>query len=134
MTTALRNRLLLRKTAHGAGSLGCCGLGSLDGDTASQIAANATKAVTIGLEVATDPYLPEMLCRFQQLAAIEKKKPIPTCVKMPLVYQGGIGLRNAILPARGYVYAQQHKWAYLVAGAALVGLPLWLGYELGKRI
>jgi hypothetical protein len=34
---------------------------------------------------------------------------------------------------RGYVYAQQNQWVYPVAVLAAIGLPMWIGYELGRK-
>lgn len=108
------------------GSLASMGLGSLGADT-------ALEAAGVALTTIQDPYLPELLCRMKQLAAIEKKQTLPACQAQPLTLRGGIGLRNAMLPMRGYVYAQQHKWAYAVAAIGLIGLPILVGYQIGKH-
>lgn len=94
------------------------------GDLASTIAT--------ALDVAGDPYLPEIVCHIQQLKAIDHGEAVPVCAETPDGVVGGVGLRNAIWPLRGYVYAQQNKWVYPIVVAAIIGLPMWLGYELGR--
>lgn len=91
-------------------------------------------ASTIGtaIDVASDPYLSEVVCRIGQLKNIDHGEAVATCTNTPAGAGGGIGLRNAIPALRAYVYAQQNTWVYPVAVAAIIGLPLWLGYEIGK--
>jgi hypothetical protein len=79
-----------------------------------------------------DPYLSEVICRVEQLQSIDKKQPVKPCVKTRPGLPGGIGLRRTIQPLRAYVYAEQRPWVYPVAVAAIVGLPLFIGYQLGK--
>ncbi len=94
------------------------------GDVASTIAT--------ALDVASDPYLGEIVCRVGQLKNIDHNEAVQACTNTPDGVAGGVGLRNAIYPLRAYVYAQQNKWVYPVAVLAILGLPFWLGYELGK--
>lgn len=98
-------------------------LGAL-GDLASTL--------TTALDVASDPYLPEIVCRVGQLKNIDHGEVVQTCLETPDDIAGGVGLRNAIYPLRAYVYAQQNKWVYPLAVAAILGIPMWIGYELGK--
>jgi hypothetical protein len=88
--------------------------------------------LTTASDVVNDPYLPEVLCRIQQLKAIDRGEPVTICVEAPEGIAGGVGLRNAMTPLRAYVYAQQNKWVYPLAVAAILGIPMWVGYELGK--
>lgn len=101
------------------------------GDVASTLA-NLATAVQTGVEVGSDPYLPETICRAQQLIAIENQRPVPACASTPANLSGGIGLRIAMPVLRGLVYAQQHKWVYPVAVAGVIGVPMLVGYLLGK--
>jgi hypothetical protein len=90
---------------------------------------------TIGtvLDVAADPYLPEVVCRIGQLKSIDRHEPVGLCVNTAEgVVTGGVGIRNVIPVLRAYVYAQQNPWIYPVAAAAIVVVPLWIGYLLGK--
>lgn len=91
-------------------------------------------ASTIGtaVDVASDPYLAEVVCRIGQLKHIDHGEPVTPCEVTPEGVAGGVGLRNVAPALRAYVYAQQNKWVYPLAVAALVGLPLWVGYELGR--
>lgn len=112
-----------RRRMRRLGSLASQGLGSL-GDIGSV-------ASTV-VDVANDPYFNEVICRVKQLGQIERRQGVQTCAKlsssMPSV------LRPTILPLRGYVYAQQHKWIYAVAAVGLIGLPILIGVEIGKAL
>jgi hypothetical protein len=46
---------------------------------------------------------------------------------------GSPWIQNVLPVLRGYVYAQQNKWVYPVLVAAVIGLPMWVGYELGRK-
>lgn len=89
---------------------------------------------TIGtaVNVANDPYLPEVVCRINQLTAVERNEPVGACVSTPAGIAGGVGLRTIMPGLRAYVFAQQHKWVYPLLVATLIGLPYYLGYEHGK--
>lgn len=89
---------------------------------------------TIGTaaEIASDPYLSEVVCRIGQLKQIERGEAVGTCVRTASGSPGGVGLRNAVPVLRAYVYAQQNKWVYPLAVAALLGVPMWLGYQIGR--
>jgi len=91
-------------------------------------------ASTIGtaIDIAADPYLAEVVCRIGQLKNIDHGEPVATCVETPPGAIGGVGLRNAAPVLRGYVYAQQNKWVYPLAVMVVLGIPLLIGYELGK--
>lgn len=97
----------------------------------SQAMGDVVGTVTTVLDVATDPAMPEVVCRIQQLQAIDHGQPVGVCAEtMP-----GIGTPwiQRILPVlRGYVYAQQNQWVYPVALMAAIGIPMWIGYELGR--
>lgn len=91
-------------------------------------------ASTIGtaIDVASDPYLPEVVCRIQQLKAIDHHETVPICADTPEGVTGGVGLHSAIQGLRAYVYAQQNPWVYPLAVLVGIGLPLWVGYEIGR--
>lgn len=119
------------KQRRGMGTLGRGGLGSL-GDTSAQgLVDTIVKGATVAVDVASDPYMPEVLCRVQQLHQINAHQPVSACANTPMGIGGGVGLERAIRPLRAFVYAEQHKWVYVVAIAALVGIPFLIGYELG---
>lgn len=105
------------------------------GDVASYLDGlikSVTGTAQTAVNVAGDPYLPEVICHIEQLKQIEGHQTPQVCTNTDLNLAGGIGLRNAVVPMRGYVYAQQHKWVYPVAIGVIVGLPLWIGFTLGK--
>jgi hypothetical protein len=91
-------------------------------------------ASTIGTaaDIASDPYLQEVICRIGQLKQIDRSETVGLCVQTAPGEPGGIGLRNAVPVLRGYVYAQQNKWVYPLAVAVILGIPLWVGYQLGR--
>ena len=101
------------------------------GDLASTIT-NIASTVGIAADLANDPYLPETVCRVGQLKALNNKQRPGTCQAVRDGMPGGVGLRKLIKPLRGYVYAQEHKWTYAAAAGVVIGLPLLLGYALGK--
>ena len=92
--------------------------------------ASATSSLTRAL---TDPYLPEAICRAKQLYAIQTGSKPSSCTPTPLNLTGGVGIKKAIRPMRGVVYAEQHRWVYPAAVAAILGVPFVLGYLIGKR-
>lgn len=84
------------------------------------------------IDVASDPYLPEVMCRIQQLKNIDHNEPVAVCGVTPDGVNGGVGLHNAMGPLRAYVYAQQNTWVYPLAVAVIIGVPLFIGYEFGR--
>lgn len=111
-----------------------CFSGGLGDFASSALAAlqQAGGALGTGAKVVSDPYLPEVLCRVDQLAQIEAgQRPTP-CVAMAPGRAGGVGLRKVVEPLRAYVYAEQHPWVYPLAIGAAVGIPFLLGYLAGK--
>jgi hypothetical protein len=101
------------------------------GDLASTIS-NLASGLGIAVDLANDPYLPETVCRVGQLRDIHAGKKPPVCVRTADKLPGGVGLRKLIKPLRGYIYAEQHKWVYAAGAAAIIGVPLLIGYALGK--
>jgi hypothetical protein len=89
-------------------------------------------SITTTLDVASDPAMPEVVCRVQQLQAIDRGQTVPVCAQTP----DGVGapwIQNVLPVLRGYVYAQQNKWVYPLVVLGVIGLPLWVGYELGRK-
>lgn len=89
--------------------------------------------LTSASAVAADPYLSEVVCQMTALSQIEAGGTAGECLPTAPGLPGGVGLRNAVAPLRMYVYAQQHKWVYPLAALALFGLPMWIGYEIGRK-
>lgn len=83
-------------------------------------------------DVTSDPYFAETVCHVQQLQQIEHGQQVQVCAETPDGYVGGVGLRAAMPAMRAYVYAQRNQWVYPAAIAAILGLPLLIGYNLGK--
>lgn len=91
-----------------------------------------SSVVSTAVDVADDPYLPEVICRAGQLHQIEVGQPVQACATTASGLTGGIGMRKIIQPLRAFVYAEQHRWVYPLAAAVIFGLPLAIGYTLGK--
>ncbi len=114
------------------------------GDTLSDLMKCGASAVGTVLGGAADPYLPEALCRIAQLQALSKDRtplqamfgkkptvPVPTCVTTPSG-KGGIGMEKAIKPLRALVYVHQHPATVWIGLVALFGVPMAIGYMLGR--
>lgn len=114
----LRKRMNRRQ--HGMSGLG---------DLASTI----ESALGTGASIAEDPYLPEVLCHINQLQQINSGGQAGTCADTADNLPGGVGLINAVKPMRAYVWLQSNSpWGYIGLAAALIGLPMLIGYEIGK--
>jgi len=114
------------------------------GDAMTDLIKCGTSVVGAAIGGAADPDLPEAMCRVAQLQALGKGRtplqalfgkkptvPVPTCVKAP-PGQGGIGLERAVKPLRALVYVNQHPIAAWAGLTALFGVPVLLGYMIGK--
>ena len=113
-------------------------------DLGNLLKCGATVAGVAGGAVA-DPYLPEVACRLSPLQALTTGRtpaqiltgkkttvPVPACKATPLG-QKGIGVEQAIRPLRAAVYVGRNPSVVWLGAAAIVGVPLLLGYMLGKR-
>lgn len=101
------------------------------GDLASTIT-NLASGVGIAVDLANDPYLPEMICRVGQIRDLNAGRNAAPCANTAPNLAGGVGLRQFMPGVRAYVYSQQHKWAIPVAVAAVVGIPFLIGYAFGR--
>ena len=89
-------------------------------------------AISTAVGITQDPYFNEAVCRVQQIRALENKQPLPACATTPANLTGGAGLRKMMPPLRAYVYAEKHPWTYAAAVVGVLGLPMLLGYALGR--
>lgn len=89
--------------------------------------------VQTAVDVTKDPYFSETVCHVQQLSAINNGRVPTACAVTPPGMAGGVGLGRVQSALRAYVYAEQNPWVYPVAIAAGVGIPLLLGYLIGKE-
>lgn len=103
------------------------GLGDL-----TSIVNTVSNALGTAVNVADDPYLPEIVCRVGQLQQINAGQTPGTCTELPDGLPGGVGLSAAVKPLRFYVYGKQHAWVFPAVAIALFGIPFMLGYEYGK--
>lgn len=84
------------------------------------------------VNVAEDPYLPEIVCRIGQLQQLNAGGAAGPCVELPDGLTGGVGLSAAVKPLRLYVYAKQNVWVFPALILGILGVPFMLGYEWGK--
>src|SRR5262245_10844645 len=111
------------------------------GDAFSDLLKCGQSVIGTAAAGATDPYLPEMICRVSQLQALSKDRtplqalfgkkptvPVPSCTKTPSGIKGGLGLEKAIKPLRALVYVNQHPVTAWLGITALFGVPLLAGY------
>lgn len=89
-------------------------------------------AVGIAADVTADPYLPETVCRVGQMRALNRGQAAPACATTADGLPGGVGLSKLIKPLRGYVYSLEHKWVAPAVIAGVIGVPMLIGYLLGK--
>lgn len=93
---------------------------------------NLATAAGVAVDIGQDPYLPETMCRIGQLKAIHASGVPGACNPTQAGLKGGVGLGPLMQPLRAYVYAEQHPWVYGAALVVAVGLPLALGYAIGR--
>lgn len=97
-------------------------------------AASVLQTVATGVSVVNDPYFNEAVCRIGQLRSIENGQPVGACAKTPPNLGGGVGLRKAMPAMRAYVVAEQHRpWSYVAGAAVVLGIPMLIGYALGRK-
>ena len=95
---------------------------------------------------AVDPYLPEALCRIDQIRALRNertplqvlfgKRPtvaIPACARVRDDLPGGIGVERAIKPLRAAVYVYENPASVWLGAAAVFMVPFLIGYAVGKK-
>jgi hypothetical protein len=93
---------------------------------------------------AVDPYLPEALCRVDQIRALRKDRtvlqsllgkkptvPVPVCARTPPNMKG-MGVEKAIKPLRAAVYAYQHPVHVWLGLTAILMVPFFAGYAVGR--
>ena len=102
----------------------------------AQIAQYAAKlpqyAATIA-EVIDDPYLPELACRIDQIYQARHMLPVKSCTTTsPQGGTSGIGLGRAMPAIRAFSYAEQNPILFPIAAIVAIGVPILIGYHLGK--
>lgn len=88
--------------------------------------------ISTAVNVADDPFLPELVCRINQLSAVDHGQPSGICQNTPDGTVGGVGIGPLMPALRAYVFAQQNPWAYIAAAAVVIGIPFFFGYEYGR--
>lgn len=97
------------------------------GSTASDIANKAAQVIG-------DPALPQVLSLVKQLYDLETSRPggAPSTSSGPVNYRAGVGLSAAIAPLKVVLYVRKNPWVVPAAVAGVLGLPLMLGFSLGR--
>ena len=93
---------------------------------------------------AVDPYLPEALCRVDQIRALRKNRgflssmlgkkatvSVPECYPMP-PGANGIGVEQALRPLRGAVYIYEHPTLVALGVLSVFAVPFFVGYAYGR--
>ncbi len=80
-----------------------------------------------GANVLQDPALPAVVGLVAELKSIEVSKGVPGAASQP-----GIGLRAAVSPLSLFVVHKKNPWLAPVAVLAILGIPFFVGYNLGK--
>lgn len=101
------------------------------GDVTSTIS-DIAHAFGTASTVARDPYFGEVVCRIDELHAVKTGQPFRPCAPTPPGSPSPVGLDKVATGLAFYTYAEANPWVYPLAIAAFVGLPLWVGYRLGK--
>jgi hypothetical protein len=73
-----------------------------------------------------DPALPQLTKSVLELKAIEQKRGGSTGAK-------GIGLSEIVKPVQYFVYYKKNRWILPVVAIALLGIPMLIGYSIGKK-
>lgn len=89
-------------------------------------------AIGIAADLTADPYLPETVCRVGQMRSINNNQTPTACATTAANLPGGVGLRKLITPLRGYVYSLEHKWVAPAVVVGVIGVPMLIGYLIGK--
>jgi hypothetical protein len=92
----------------------------------------AMSGVGIAGSILANPYVPEIICRVKQVDAHHTGRQVALCVTTPSV-PDSLGIGKFMPAVRAYAYAEQHRWAYPLLAALLLGVPFMLGYAVGKN-
>jgi len=111
---------------------------------AAQAALGDTWDTVKSMSGGVDPYLPEALCRVDQIRALRKDRtalqiffgkkptvPVPNCTPQP-PGRNGIGVEKAIKPLRAAAYAYQHPVVVWLGLTAILVVPFLAGVAVGR--
>lgn len=112
--TRLRSRMIARRGAR------------------PQAMGDLTSIMTTIDEVISDPYLPEAMCRVDQIYEARTGAAVKQCAPTPAGQPSTIGLNYAMPVFRYVVYAEQHPWVWPATAVAVFGIPFLLGFALGS--
>ena len=112
----------------------------------ARVALGDTWDTVKSLSGSVDPYLPEALCRIDQLRALRQDRTalqvlfgkrktvaVPTCARIRDDLPGGIGVEKAIKPLRAAVYVYENPASVWLGAAAVFMVPFLIGYAVGRN-
>jgi hypothetical protein len=85
----------------------------------------AAPALGAAQKILEDPYFPKVTQAILELNRLEQRPGAPP--------KKGVGLDKVAKALGVYVYARTNKWVVPTALAVVIGVPLLLGYGIGKR-
>lgn len=104
---------------------------------APALISGGSTALKLGTRVMADPHLNEALCEGMRVVnVLDKQPPGRPCRRTGPVSKArlakGVGLNQALMPARAFILHRQNPWALPVAIGGTVGLVFLVGYFIGK--
>jgi hypothetical protein len=108
-------------------------LGAVDVSTVLGYASKLPQYLSTIAEVIDDPYLPETACQIDRVYQSRHGIAVRTCNPTAATSaSSGVGLNRAIPVLKFVAYAEQNKWVYPTAIAAILGIPFLLGFQIGR--
>jgi hypothetical protein len=100
-------------------------------ESVGDVISDLESALSEGTALASDPYMPEVVCHIEQLSQIHNGQAVQACAEVAYGTASPAGLGNFILPLRAFVYLQQNPWAYALLVGVVFGIPMYIGYDMG---
>ena len=95
-------------------------------------------------DAVADPYFPNVVQSILELDAVSNLRPPPDPSQGASIVNGlksvvtatpgspGLGLQGASYALDVYVWAKQNPWLFPFAVAAVIGIPMLIGYKMAK--
>lgn len=96
-------------------------------DDVKSVVGNAVSGAGAATKVLKDPNFPKVVKLVEQAYSVEAATSGSSASK------GGSALGDLILPLEVYVETKKRPWLKIAIPALIIGLPIILGYQLGKR-
>lgn len=97
----------------------------------------ATNVANTIAQIVGDPALGEVVSLAKQIYAVQTATPsigtkTPPKPTGPIDYRAGVGLKAAVPPLKAILYVSKNPWVVPASIGAIIGLPLLLGFALGR--